>query len=639
MKASRGNLIWALMLAAAAAGVLAGGGCAEKIAGTDSATEMIVSLDLKAGPAVSFRLTVSAADMDTVTSLMAPTENRVVAILEIPIGPDRHFLVEGLDLLGEVLYRGETVQDVNTLLPLDLTIPMEPIVPLIYLNPHFAEIELGSDFSITVNVNELPTLFRAGIGLSLFGFDQYKLAEIAVIDTVLLAPGQIERGSELSYFLTGSDEVYFTVDNSMNEAPIVDAEGDAELVIIRCRSQDTWPGEPVAIVPQLFVEVLDSFEPAEDALSLDSARYLLVRSRAPESFLGDIADDRGAALVNLGGGEFGLAGDTADLANDGVPQLLLARLGADRQPVWTTTHPWPISANTTGLARAVGGGFFVSGTTAFNAGSVVRLNDLGAEIWRQDLANLGNGSPFAIASRPGGGSVAAGSWPNDGLHFYLAVFDDAGYRTHFETTDFSADQEYRSVVALDDNTFVAAGYEQPFSDSSDAIIARYSLGAELTRDWSRNLGGPGDERAFDLLALDGGGFLVVGAADTLNSGSSDLFVTRTDSDGFPVWSRYFGVPGVDEVALSVTPAPGGTFVAAGYSAALRTNRDVYVVRFNGNGDLIWENTLGGPADDLVEDIVSASNGFVATGSTDPGPLGQRDILLLRLDGNGEKVAD
>jgi hypothetical protein len=628
-----------MMLTTVAGFVLAGGGCAEKIAGTGPTTEMVVSLDFKAGPAVSFRLTVSAADMDTVTSFMAPTENRVVAILEIPIGPDRHFLVEGLDLLGEVMYRGETVQDVNTLLPLDLTIPMEPVVPLVYLNPHFAEIELGSTFTITVNVNELPGTFRAGIGVSLFGFEQYKLAEIAVIDTVLLAPAQIARGSELTYFNSSSSEVYFTVDNSKNESPIVDAEGDAELVIIRCRTQDTWPGEPVSIVPQMFIEVLDSFEPPVEIVSLDSARYLLVRNRVPESYLGDIGDDRGAALVNLAGGGFLLAGDTADLDNDFIPQLLIARLGVDRQPIWTSILPWFNSDSTTGLARAAGGGFFVSGTPAFGSGTVVRVDDMGAEIWRQDLANLGAGSPYGIAARPGGGSVVAGSWSNDGLHFFLAVFDDAGYQTNFGPTDFNADQEFRSVVALDDNTFVAAGYEQPFSDSSDAVIARFSFEIDLVPDWSRNLGGPGSEQAFDLLALGDGGFLVVGSADTLGTGTDDLFVTRTDGDGFPIWSRYFGVPGVDEVALCVTTAPGGTFVAAGYSAALRTNRDVYVVKFDGNGNLIWENTLGGPADDLVEDIVPASNGFLATGFTDPGPLGQRDVLLLHLDANGEKIAD
>ncbi len=308
-------------------------------------------------------------------------------------------------------------------------------------------------------------------------------------------------------------------------------------------------------------------------------------------------------------------------------------------PIWENTLSWPNNGRTTGLTQAGGAGYFVCGTPTFGGGAVSRLDETGNEIWREELANLGGGSPYALAQRPGGGCVAAGSWSNDGLHFYLAVFDDSGYEQHFAPTNFSSNQEYRSVVVLDDTTFVAAGYEQDFSGPADAILAKITIGETIKPEWSRNIGGSGDEAAFDLLALNDGGFLVVGTADRLSNGQNDMFVTRTDSEGLPRWTRYFGAPALDETALSVSATPDGHFIAAGSSAALRTNRDVYVVKFDGAGNLIWENTLGGPGDDLAQDVVPLGSGYLLTGLSNPGPLGQSDILVLRLGSDGKNLAD
>ncbi len=144
MKTSRKHQHWAAALAMVTVFIIIATGCAEKITGTGQSNRVSVNLTLKAGPAVSFRLTVSAADMDTIKALMGPSDTELVTVVDVPLGVDRLFVVEALAIDGVVMYRGEELHDVTGLVPLDLTIDMPPVAPMLYLNPHFSTVEAGN---------------------------------------------------------------------------------------------------------------------------------------------------------------------------------------------------------------------------------------------------------------------------------------------------------------------------------------------------------------------------------------------------------------------------------------------------------------------------------------------------------------
>lgn len=83
---------------------------------------------LKAAASVlltSIRYTVSGSDMETMTGTVPVTGNLVEFTLNVPNGPQRHFLIEALDAPGNVLYRGEIFADLNGA-PVTLTIILVP---------------------------------------------------------------------------------------------------------------------------------------------------------------------------------------------------------------------------------------------------------------------------------------------------------------------------------------------------------------------------------------------------------------------------------------------------------------------------------------------------------------------------------
>jgi|GEM_PF-4141834 len=632
--------IWRWIPVLALAGlVLIGGGCAEKITGPAPTSQVSVSLNLKAGPAVSFQLTVSGADMDTVVSPMGIFEDQVAAQITIPSGEGRHFLVEAFDQFGTVLYLGETVLDVTGLQPLDLTIDMLPVAPMIYLIPHISTVKLGDSFTLTVCVNDLPGLSGAGIGLSLRSLGKgAKLLEPAAIDTVIIDPDQQGLGSSLQYSLEGGSSVYFSL---FNEGPIVNEAGDACLLTIHCRTQDTWPDEDLFLYPMMFIETLSGVDMNLDDIHLDSAQIQLVRDRTPESYLGSDGDDSGVALVPLGNGDTMLAGVTlVNVPGSEIPlsSLYLARLGADLQPLSDPTFlPWSSLHLTTGFAPATGGGYYAVGLDVQGSSEVVFVNENSTENWREDLG--GSRDAFAIASRPGGGSIVAGRWPNDGYHFYLAAVEASGALVHFEPTNFSFDQEFRAVVALDDNTFIAAGTQRAFSaGGQNIVLGKYSLTEGISMVFEYPLVDSGDQAAGDLLVTQDGGFLIVGGTNNGDGGPFDVRVVKTDAEGGIEWVRTFGTFG-DDFGTAVTRSTDGGYVVTGYTGALGGPRDVMVAKLTAGGDLVWQRVHGGPDDEFAQDIIPYNSGYLITGTGSAVPNQGRDILLLHLSGEGDKLGE
>ncbi|MBK8167217.1 MAG: hypothetical protein IPK64_14850 [bacterium] len=623
-----------LLLAALAAlaAVLAFSGCAEKVNGPGGGGRVNVVLDLKAGPGAEFRVTVSGADMDTIVAALVPGDDNVAASVSVPVGEDRLFVLDAFGDTGELFYQGRQVVDVTTVVPVILDIPLEPVVPLVYLNPHFARVALGSAFTITVNANDLPGLSVIEGQLDLLGNGQSdKLWAIAVIDSVTLAPGQQERGSQLGW--EGSPtSLWFSI---YGQRPLVDGQGDAALAVIHCHANDTWPAGPVLIEPTLYLRYVKGTSVPFAEIHVDNASYRLQRDRVPESFLGGEFDDMGVALADVGGGQAVLAGSWGTGLRTPA-DLYLAWLGAG-PPVREARLRWPGFQTTTGLAVAAGGGFFACGGLSYGAGQVVRLDAAGGELWRVAAADKYDATPLGLAARPGGGCVVVGGLAADGWLVHLAAFDDTGPVAEYTTWDYSADAQYQAVVALDDTTFVAAGYISPYeSYDSDATLDLFTLGAQgLSRRWTRTFDDGGDEIAHDLVLLPGGGFLLVGESAPAE-GDRDVYVVRTDRDGRELWSRHFGRNGVNEVGFAACRTPAGDFVAVGQTIEWSEPGDVYLIRFDGNGELVWENIIGGPGDESGLDVLPQGNGLLVTGWSAPDQESASDILVLRLGSDGSK---
>jgi hypothetical protein len=185
-------------------------------------------------------------------------------------------------------------------------------------------------------------------------------------------------------------------------------------------------------------------------------------------------------------------------------------------------------------------------------------------------------------------------------------------------------------------------------------LALVSVSAQAQQlDWALRAGGPG----FD----DGTGIAVDGAGNSYVTGSA-LFLAKYDSNGNVVWSKTGPTParGVDiavdgEGNSYVTGRFVGTATfGEGAGSVTLTSAgidDLFVAKYDGNGDLVWAKRAGGPTqesgwgiavDGIGNSYVTGNFGGTATFGEGTNSItltstGTRDIFVARYDSNGNLV--
>jgi hypothetical protein len=146
--------------------------------------------------------------------------------------------------------------------------------------------------------------------------------------------------------------------------------------------------------------------------------------------------------------------------------------------------------------------------------------------------------------------------------------------------------------------------------------------------WVATWGGPGDDSAWDV-SVDGG-YLYVTGRDT-SAGSAEVFVRKFDLNGNLVWERRWGGDVLD--AGFVTLVHGGYLYVAGKTGSQLGKEDGLLLKYDLDGQQLWQQTWG--TDDYEEVDGLAVQGNTLYASLWSGPvLVDLDIALVRYDLDG-----
>lgn len=621
-----------LSLAAPAAALLAilAAGCAEKIVGPEPGARIHVQLGEKAPAAVSFQVTVTAADMDTITARMAPQAGAVEVVLVVPVGARRRFTAEALDDLGQVLYRGETVIDVLPFGSLTVPIDMAPIVPMLYFSPHFPTVRMGDEFTLALRAANLPQLSGLGFEIAWGDLAPVELDSAFASAAVLAAGGGMwEEGLYFGIYTEGGI--------------LVDEQGNGVLAHFRFSTAEAFAAGAYAV--PFTIELNDISGVGMDPFEVhqDQALLRLVNPDAPETLLGSTGPDEGRAVVAVPGGDFMVAGVFGGGGQDYYQAPFLARIGLDGAARWQRTYPSGSYGQAAyDLSRGRDGSFYLVGVELGYhkevSGSFLYRTDgegqLLFEAALDELLLLSHPTPTCVAALPGGGAVIGGHYWADGWAdwCFFAKFDAHGLRDVLVDPAYGAVQD---IVAISDTAFVAVGTYDDAAKAGDIVLWRVVDADGLRISWTRIFSGYWDEGSALARAADGDFFI----AGTTMSEDSAMRVIRTDPDGLERWNRTLSWGWNTTARAIVATADGGCVVAGDSYVSERTGIDVIVVRLDAAGDTVWERAYGGSGSDRAYGIArAAGGGYLVVGATDSARRYDDDVLLLRLNEQGLKIA-
>lgn len=170
--------------------------------------------------------------------------------------------------------------------------------------------------------------------------------------------------------------------------------------------------------------------------------------------------------------------------------------------------------------------------------------------------------------------------------------------------------------------------------SSIAVIV-FAFSAHAQLDFTNTYTTGGDDYAQAVCNTYDNGYIIAGASSGLGHGATDAYLFKIDSVGNCVWSRNYGTNNI-EWANSIVETPDSGYAVLGYTNGIGNGGyDMYLLRLDSLGNLLWAKTFGGAAWEFGHSItLAADSGFVLAGETASQGAGNVDAWVIKTDPQG-----
>ena len=345
---------------------------------------------------------------------------------------------------------------------------------------------------------------------------------------------------------------------------------------------------------------------------------------------GGSKDDIGQSLAQTSDGGFILTGysmssDGDASKNEGFHDNWILKLDAQGNLEWQSSYGFSGHDHSYDILEASQGGYFFTGFL--------------------DITS----------ARADGNTEKGNSLTSHGVgEFWGTKIDEEGsvqWRGYFGGTN---NDRAHGVVQTNDGGFVMAGFTESddfdisnTNGSYDFWVVKVDSFGNLI--WEQSFGGEGIEVSYDIAKTRDNGFVVVGNTFStngdilLNHGESDMWMIKLDEEGNLIWEQTYGGSQFD-LAQAVVQSKDGGFLITGNSksddkdSSLNNGEnDIWLVKTNAFGDLVWEKSFGGSGLDFGFDLLENTDGSILivgeSSSSDFGSVsskGNADLILLKI---------
>jgi len=289
------------------------------------------------------------------------------------------------------------------------------------------------------------------------------------------------------------------------------------------------------------------------------------------------------------------------------------------------------------------GNYILTGYTTGNGTGgedafLIKTNSIGETLWTKIFGGSENDNGWAVRQTNDGGFIMVGftsSFGAGGMDVYVLKTDANGEVFWTKTYGNQGDEFGWDIRTTSDNGFIIAAQTNSSGKGEiDAYLIK--LDGDGNEVWSKTFGGDRIDRIFSVLETEAGEYVAAGITYSYNSigpNDRDGYYIKTDSNGEVEWYKTFGKDGYD-VGHSIAPNNDGSFMITGYGESYATNgnKDVYILKINSNGEILWTKAFGGEESERgIKGYQTSDGGYIVVGFIE----GIWDVYLVKTDSEGE----
>jgi hypothetical protein len=223
---------------------------------------------------------------------------------------------------------------------------------------------------------------------------------------------------------------------------------------------------------------------------------------------------------------------------------------------------------------------------------------------------------------------------------YWVVKTDKDGKIQWDKTIGGSDNDnLKSVIQTSDGGYALIGesrsnisFEKTENSRGQSDFWLIKLDGMGNIQWDKTVGGSGTEYIDHIEQTVDGGYILAGSTDSYMSGEKsensrgaiDYWVVKLDANGNKVWDKTIGGNSYDWCSPFALTSDGGVIVG-GFSLSnisgektenSRGSSDYWMVKLDSEGNIQWDKTIGGSADEWCHGLYQAADGgYIIGGSS------------------------
>ena len=192
----------------------------------------------------------------------------------------------------------------------------------------------------------------------------------------------------------------------------------------------------------------------------------------------------------------------------------------------------------------------------------------------------------------------------------------------------------RCIQQTSDGGYIVAGYtSNSISENFDLLVLKLDSSGNLL--WHKVYGGTGSDTSRSIQQTSDGGYILAAYSNSFGDETTNLWILKLNQDGTVLWEKTYSASSSD-IVRSIQQTSDGGYIVAGRTQVSADNTDAWVLKLDSIGEISWQKTYGGNSSDGATSIQQTSEGgYILAGWTSSFALPSSDIWVLKLDSGGD----